>query len=643
FQTRSLLAVPVQIQGRVLGVIEVMNRLDGKPFTEDDEVILSFIASAIAITIENSRLVARITQKAEQMAGLFEASRALTSLNLEEVLEVTVQQVVNLLDAESAIVYLVDESRQSITPGPTHTAHPLDLSGYAASLNPHTVGEVLRRRAPLRRSDIEEAERSDAYPGKITAVLCVPLAARGSIIGVLEAINKQERQPFTADDEALMTALAGQAALAIYNAQLHEETEKRLTEVSTLYTLARRVATKLDIDRLLEETAAVVRVVLDVLGCSIFLLEGNRLIPGVSEGSLSEAGHAFVQQCVQNVLNATVPLNYQTPTDFPPDTDTLPTDLGSLLIMPLRTHGKLQGALAIYDSHPNAFGPNEGRMLTIIATQVATAIENSRLFKDLQEHAASLEKALAELQEIHRLQGEFVQNVSHELRTPLTFIKGYVDLILEGSLGEIPPAIRNSLEVVSRRTDDLNRLVSDIITHQQLEMKTLRFRETDLNALIEMAVSSARAVARQNDITLSVQIPAPLPIILADPNRIAQVFDNLIGNAIKFTPAGGQITVEGHANEQTVTIRISDTGIGIPESDLERIFQRFYQTDGSTTRRFGGTGLGLTIVRQIVEAHHGTISVESELGKGSRFTFTLPITPPDAESPSNRRKRETPS
>jgi signal transduction histidine kinase len=344
---------------------------------------------------------------------------------------------------------------------------------------------------------------------------------------------------------------------------------------------------------------------------------------------LSLAGHAFINKAVQQLLKKPQPLTLGSFEEFAPilEKEPPPRDIKSLMIVPLIAHGRLSGALAVYDKRPNTFGDDEGRLLTIVAAQVASALENSKLFTDLQRHARNMEETLAELQEFSRLQNEFVQNVSHELRTPLTFVKAYVDLILEETLGNISDSIRDSLEIVARRTQDLNRLVSDIITHQQLQMGVLHFEEVDLAEVIRLVIDSAGPIAEQNELLLSVRLPEDLPRIQADPNRLGQVLDNLVGNAVKFTGPGGEITVSAIIEDQAIRIEVADTGIGITKSELNKIFNRFYQVDGSTTRRFSGTGLGLTIVKQIIEAHQGQVSVESEPGRGSTFSFTLPLRP----------------
>ncbi|HSJ59302.1 MAG TPA: ATP-binding protein, partial [Anaerolineae bacterium] len=225
-------------------------------------------------------------------------------------------------------------------------------------------------------------------------------------------------------------------------------------------------------------------------------------------------------------------------------------------------------------------------------------------------------------------------NISHELRTPLTFIKGYVELLLDGEMGEIAGDQRMALDIVSNKADALSRLVDDIISMQQAGREQLQLEPLSLDEVAATAVRSAQATAQELGILLTKEdrgdeanIPPAAPLVLADRRRIGQVLDNLLQNAIKFSNPGGSIVVRVRDQGESVRVEVADSGIGIPQDQLTRIFERFYQVDGTTTRRVGGTGLGLAIVKQIVESHGGQVGVESELGKGSVFYFTIPLIP----------------
>jgi signal transduction histidine kinase len=217
-----------------------------------------------------------------------------------------------------------------------------------------------------------------------------------------------------------------------------------------------------------------------------------------------------------------------------------------------------------------------------------------------------------------------VQNISHELRMPLTFVKGYVELLLAGDAGPLTDAQKEHLEIVIEKTNAVTRLVSDIMFLQQADKVEIRKQPVAVAKLAQRATRGCAATAEKAGLTLVEKVADDLPSVAGDEGRLLQVFDNLLGNAIKFSPDGGQITVAVEDAGSAVQVSIADQGIGIPEDQLDRVFDRFYQVDGSARRRFAGIGLGLAIARRIVEAHGGRIWAESGVGRGSTFYFTIP-------------------
>ncbi len=247
--------------------------------------------------------------------------------------------------------------------------------------------------------------------------------------------------------------------------------------------------------------------------------------------------------------------------------------------------------------------------------------------------------------EIDRMKSEFISVVSHELRTPLTSIKNAVDIILGGTAGEITQNQQRFLSLANRNIDRLAGIINDLLDLSKFEAGKVkaRFQEVDLNDPLDAVISSLRPQAEDKSITMPKEIPVGLPKIYGDKDKIEQIFTNLINNAIKFTPEGGSIRVSGRLvhgpdelptkehelNGNFIEICVEDTGIGIPEEELDLIFDKFHQIAGSLTRKTGGTGLGLPITKRLIETHKGQIRVESEVGKGSKFTFTLPQYTPE--------------
>jgi GAF domain-containing protein len=650
FTTRSLLAVPIQIQDRVLGVIEAVNRLDGRPFSREDEATLESIVSSVAIVIENTRLFRQIQRQVDRVEGLLEASYAINMLDLQDILDTIVQRISALLKADHTVVYLADYETQKIYATAIHRSSDMPhVSTPAFGFDQGTVGWVLKHQQSLRINDVSKDDRFVYISPEshlVTNLVSVPLVVKGESFGVLEATHKVGGEDFTADDESLLLAFANQAAVAIHNARLFKETNQRLAEVSTLYTLADQLTRVLDLNRVIESSVTILKHALDCNSCCLFVKPGAddkalilKACSGWPELDQKHAEIDYICSLAKALITSPHPIYIQdVTTDFLilPEAEETPAnqqkkvvnqkfELGSVMIVPLIVKEELLGALSINDKRPNAFGQAEGRLLTIAAAQISSAIENTRLYDNLEQRAIELESALKEVEDANRLKSEFVQNVSHELRTPLTFIKAYVELILEGSLGKIPRKVRAKLQVISQKADAVTRLVEDIVSLQRIEAGTLRLEAIGIHELITRAQELASASAAEHNIEIVSNSRPDLPKVWVDVDRMGQVFDNLVGNALKFSPVGSKINISAELDDGKVKFSVQDYGIGIPPDKLDKVFERFYQVDGSTTRRHGGAGLGLTIVKQIIEAHGGYITVESELDKGTTFSFWLSI------------------
>ena len=294
----------------------------------------------------------------------------------------------------------------------------------------------------------------------------------------------------------------------------------------------------------------------------------------------------------------------------------------SLLLAPLRTQGHPVGYLVLAGPAGN-FTDDMGHLLATFAGVIAPAIETSSLVLALQDRADRLSAALSEIEELDRLKDELVQNVSHELRLPLMVVQGYADLVKTGAFGPLNSDLQKAVDIISEKSALLARRISDIVTLRGLSQADLQSAPVSLAELAREAVERARLSAAPSGVVIVEDIvPESLPL-LADRHRLEQVADELLGNAIKFSPDGGQVHVTVREGGDVVYLKVADQGIGIPHSQVHRIWDRFYQFDGSTKRRFGGSGVGLAVVKQIVEAHGGQVWAESEEGHGSQFYVAL--------------------
>jgi signal transduction histidine kinase/DNA-binding response OmpR family regulator len=263
-------------------------------------------------------------------------------------------------------------------------------------------------------------------------------------------------------------------------------------------------------------------------------------------------------------------------------------------------------------------------LLAVIGGQIAIALENVRLYALEQARAAALDRALQQQRELTRLKSEFIQNVSHELRTPLALIHGYAELLTSGALGKVDDKHREPLQGIVQRTNHLRILVDDIITMLANESRELRREPVLLNKLVSASLASFQTLAARDGLTLDDDLAPQVSPVSGDKNYLRTMIDHLLDNALKFTPSGGKVTVKLQSTNKDVVLRVIDTGIGIAAEQLERVFDRFYQVNGSICREFAGWGLGLALVKEIAEAHGGTVTVKSQLGKGSTFTVRLP-------------------
>ncbi|MBS3906826.1 MAG: response regulator [Syntrophaceae bacterium] len=273
-------------------------------------------------------------------------------------------------------------------------------------------------------------------------------------------------------------------------------------------------------------------------------------------------------------------------------------------------------------------------------------LEEKQRFVRLKDYADQLEKANQELKNIDAMKSEFVSVASHELRTPLAAIKNSIQLILSGKTGEINENQTKFLSMAERNINRLTNILNNLLNLSKIESGKveLKFEDVALKSLIELTASSLRPQADGKSIAIEVEVPEDLPAAFADKDKIEQVLVNLIGNAIKFTPERGKIFVMAKAyfeerergTVNKIAVSVKDTGIGIPVEHLNSVFEKFHQVEDSLHRSTGGTGLGLAITKGLVEAHQGKIWVESEVGKGSVFTFTLPVSERERREPHFR-------
>ncbi|MDY7079937.1 MAG: GAF domain-containing sensor histidine kinase [Chloroflexota bacterium] len=562
---------------------------------------------------------------------------ASATLKLDQVLDAATAAIQHRFSYFNVSIFLIDkmssdENKVVLRSVAGERAVPIQR-GYRQAIGSGIVGRVAETGQILLVDDIsqEPQDQSPVPTGPAGSELAVPIMKTinsEQVIGVLD-VQDTEQGAFSQEDVKILKALADQLATTIENAELYEETQRHLDELTVLYQLARQINTSLNVQEVLDSIVWSLKQAMECRGCSIALLDpvDNALEIRSAAGVESKWKQDFKLRLGEGIAGRVA---LEGTSSYVPDVLEanefifFDTSVRSLLTVPLTLQQRVIGTLTVDSDQPDAFSAADERLLTIAATQAAVAIENARLYASLEQRAQNLAEAYAELKKADRIKDEIVQNVSHELRTPLTFVKSYVELLLDKDTGPLTAEQQAYLEIVVEKTNVVTQLVSNIMALQRAEQMPSSRKPVSLTKLARQAVRGYSTRAKKAGLIITENMPDDSPPVAGDEDKLLQVFDNLLDNAVKFSPDGGQIVVTVEDAGQTVQASVSDQGIGIPKDQQEQIFERFYQIDGSARRRFGGVGLGLAIVKRILEAHEGRVWVESNPGQGSTFYLTIP-------------------
>jgi signal transduction histidine kinase len=472
------------------------------------------------------------------------------------------------------------------------------------------------------------------------SVVAVPMLRDGAPIGAI-AVVRSHAGPFPERQIEILKTFADQAVIAIENVRLFEAVQARtrelvrsVEELRALGEVSQAVSSTLDLESVL---ATIVSRAVELSGSySGIIYEFD----DAGQTFRARATHRISQEHLEALQAAPIRLGEgavgraglsRTPVavaDIEAQRDQVAPQvrevvagegLRALLAIPLVREGRVLGGLVILREEPGAFSNEVVGTLRTFAAQSVLAIQNARLFREIEEKGQQLEVAST-----HKSQ--FLANMSHELRTPLNAILGYTELVLDNIYGEAPENIRGVLERVQANGRHLLGLINDVLDLSKIEagQLTLSIADYSLSEVVHGVHSAVESLVSDKQLAFKMELQAKLPIGRGDERRISQVLLNLVGNAIKFTDSG-EVAIKASAADGSFQVAVCDTGPGISAADQNRIFEEFQQADSSSTRKKSGSGLGLTISKRIVEMHGGRIWVESEVGRGSTFTFTLPV------------------
>ncbi|CAG0932473.1 two-component system, OmpR family, sensor histidine kinase KdpD [Thermoflexales bacterium] len=577
-------------------------------------------------------------QQAQEFNALYTVSQKVAALfDIEEILKLVVTAAVNLTKAEEGSLMLLDANTGELYLRASCSSHEDAVRNLRVKVTDSLMGRVIQSGRPLMldRGDLLKVRTSLL----VKAIVGVPLIIGGHVIGVLSVYNTRSQHRFREHDVHLLSTLADSAAIAIRNAELYHDVRRTADRFAALAEIARRISESLDRHTVLERIVTHARQLLQAAGSEVYLLDetGQFLKAVVAVGDFAEEIKARPLRLSEGIVGAVARSGVAemvNAVEEDPRRVQIPGTTEqheALLCAPLIAKSGLLGVMTVVRSGQQpAFERLDFDFFTALAAQAVIAIENARLYDSERQQTLMLSEALSKQQELDRLKNTFIQNVSHELRTPLAIIRGYAELMVGGELGELSPEQHESAEVMARRTRMLSKMLDDLLTILAAETHKLEKELVDLATLTQLAVADFQASAKQAGLSLVATIEPDAPQIYADAIHMRRVLDNLLGNALKFTPAGGRVSVSMSHTPDEVNLIVSDTGIGISPEHLEKVFQRFYQVNGSSKRRYGGVGLGLALVKEIIESHDGQVDVTSEVGRGTTFRIVLPAvtTPP---------------
>jgi signal transduction histidine kinase len=467
------------------------------------------------------------------------------------------------------------------------------------------------------------------------AILSVPLMVHARAIGVLQTINKRDGSIFVQEDADLLETFAGQAAIAIENARLFDMTDQQLAlrvqELDTMQRIDQELNRTLNLNNVVDITMDWALRKSGAASGALFILDRERHELRIVASYGYPLDSPFGMQgntdfpAERGVLGRVVRSGQPsliTDVNIDPEyTETLPHCVAQLTV-PLFSANQVIGVIILESDQEGELDLLDLDFVARLAEHASPAIVNAQLFSELQH--ANLARS------------EFVSMVAHELRNPMTSMKGYTDLLLKGVVGPVNEQQSDFLTTIYSNVNRMETLVSDLndLTKQQtnnlrLEMFPVDFRNVVLETL--------RALQRQIEDKgqeLILQVPEELPLVMGDQNRLIQIMTNFISNAYKYTPAGGKITISASVTRnvwdpqgaaQVIHCFVRDTGIGMSEDDLNKLFTPYFRSENPKTRDQPGTGLGMTITRGLIEQHGGRVWVESRIEVGTTFHFTIPV------------------
>ena len=591
-----------------------------------------------------------LTEALEQQTATSEILRVISSspTDVQPVFDVIVESAVRLCGARFGRVYRYDGSVLDMV-----ASHGLSTGGLGQvqrvfprpAADDTIVGQVILTRQPVFVRDIEREAAVPALSRQMIEALgtrsqvTIPMLRAGEPIGAM-TIGWSEPEAFSDQQIALLKTFADQAVIAIENVRLFKELDARNSDLAE--SLEQQTATaeilrvisgsQTDVQPVFEAIAENSLRLCDATFSTIFRFDGELIhlaaLRNMSPEAAAAIRAAFPMAPGRGGATARAILtrgivhipDVREHAEYILKDLSQRADFRSILSVPMLRDGSPIGAITVAGPLARPFPEKQIQLLKTFADQAVIAIENVRLFTESQDKTRELEIA-------NRHKSEFLANMSHELRTPLNAVIGFSEVLIERMFGDVNPKQEEYLNDILSSGKHLLSLINDILDLSKIEAgrMELETQPFDLPSALDNALTLIRERAARHSIGLEVHVDPRIGEVVADERKVKQVLLNLLSNAVKFTGEGGKITMSAALNGDAVAVSVADTGIGIAAEDQAAVFEEFRQVGTDYARKREGTGLGLALARRLVELHGGTLALESEVGKGSTFTFTIPV------------------